>query len=189
VTLDERLNAIPPRITSEDFLQGRGLGNEIAFFIFDYPPEQELVVRERIPSLITSSEARRPGIRIAHVNLLELVVEHLKERNLLDRAVELQRAKGDEHLLKALSAPLRPDRVAEVFARTARPAEHDVVLVSGVGSVYPFIRTHGLLNNLHDQMGRTPLVLFFPGSYNGQQLSIFGRLHDENYYRAFRLVP
>jgi hypothetical protein len=189
MTLNDRLNEIPARIVTDEFLEGRGLGNEIAFYIFDYSPEDELQVRERIPTLLSAASARRPGIRIGHVNLLKLVIDHLQERGLLDRAIDLQRTKGDAHLLKALNAPLRPDRVAQKLAAAVVPGEHDVIFVSGVGSVFPFVRTHGLLNNLHVHMANTPLVLFFPGSYNGQQLSIFGRLHDENYYRAFRLVP
>ena len=36
--LTDRLNQILPIITSDAFLRGKGLGNEIAFYIFDYPP-------------------------------------------------------------------------------------------------------------------------------------------------------
>lgn len=45
LTLDERLNQILPRLTSRDFLDSKGLGNEIGFWIFDYPPEREMDVR------------------------------------------------------------------------------------------------------------------------------------------------
>ncbi len=44
--LNERLNKILPRITSDEFLSGSGIGNEIAFYIFDYAPEDELKVRD-----------------------------------------------------------------------------------------------------------------------------------------------
>jgi hypothetical protein len=43
--LTDRLNQILPNLTSDDILQGKGLGNEIAFYIFDYPPEAELRIR------------------------------------------------------------------------------------------------------------------------------------------------
>jgi hypothetical protein len=71
-----------------------------------------------------------------------------------------------------------------VFATEVKPAEQDLVLVSGVGSAYPLLRTH----NLHHRMGSTPLVLFYPGVYDGQSLRLFGTLQDRPYYRAFRLV-
>ena len=47
-SLNNRLNQIMDRITSPEFLSGSGLGNEIGFYIFDYPPEDELTVREYV---------------------------------------------------------------------------------------------------------------------------------------------
>ena len=81
------------------------------------------------------------------------------------------------------------EKLAPVFAETAQPGKHDLVLVSGVGSVWPLLRAHSLLNNLHTVMGQTPLVLFYPGRYDGQSLRLFGKMRNNNYYRAFKLVP
>jgi hypothetical protein len=176
------------RVTSEDFLSGRGLGNEIPFYAFDYPPEEERAIREHIRFLLQQLPGKRPGIKVAHVNLLELVTSHLKERKLYAKAVALQRKKGDGAALKALKAPLDAEKIARVFTESAQPARQDLVLVSGVGSVYPLLRTHSLLNNLHASMRQTPLVMFYPGRYDGQSLRLFGLLKDKPYYRAFRLV-
>ena len=62
-----------------------------------------------------------------------------------------------------------------------------MVFLSGVGSAFPLIRTHEILNNLHEKLPDTPVVVFYPGVYNLQELILFGLL-DANYYRAFRLV-
>jgi len=185
---NERLDKILDRITSDDFLQGKGLGAEIPFYAFDYPPERELEVREHIAFLLAQIPKRRPELRFAHVNLFDLIIRHLKERGFYEKALELQKKKGDEALLKALAAPLEAGKLANVFAEEVRPEEQDLVLVSGVGSAYPLLRTHNLLNNLHHRMGSTPLVLFYPGVYDGQSLRLFGTLQDKPYYRAFRLV-
>ena len=91
---EERLNQILPKITSDDFLSGRGLGNEIAFFIFDYPPEQELRIRKHIDFLLEHIPKHKPNLRVAHVNLFDFVVEHLKDRNLLDKILEIQKSKN-----------------------------------------------------------------------------------------------
>ncbi len=186
--LTDRLNQVLPRITSDDFLAGKGLGNEIAFFIFDYPPEDELRIREHIRFLLDHIPKHKPGLRVKHINLFDLVIDHLKERKLLDRSLQMQKEKGNEALLKALSAPLHETKVAQVFAQAAQPDQHDLVLVSGVGSVWPLMRAHSLLNNLHHLMGKTPLVMFYPGRYDGQFLRLFGKLKNNNYYRAFKLV-
>jgi len=193
--LDYRLNQILPKITSESFLRGCGIGNEIAFHIFDYPPEHELRVREHINFLLTHIPREKPGMRVAHVNLFDFTIDYLRERKLLDQALEIQQNKGSHALLKALRGVLHEEKIARRFGAVTRPDEHDLVLISGVGSVFPMLRSHTLLNNLHPIMGQTPLILFYPGNYDGTALRLFGKTSVSskgdkaaNYYRAFRLI-
>jgi hypothetical protein len=187
--LTDRLNRILPKLLSDELLSGSGLGNEIGFYVFDYPAEAELRVRDQIGFLLDHLPKSKPGLRVKHVNLFDLVIDYLKSRNLLDRAIEMQRTQGDEAVFKALSAPLHESRLAQIFADFAQPAQQDLVLVSGVGSVWPLLRSHALLNNLHPVMGNTPLVMFYPGKYDQLTLQLFGMLASKNYYRAFKLVP
>ncbi len=186
--LKERLNKIMDRITSPEFLSNSGLGNEIGFYIFDYPPEYELEVRQHVDFVVEKASKRKPELRIAHVNLFQVMIDYLKERGLLDKALAMQKAKGDEAMFKALKGPLHEEKIAKVFASVSQPESNDFVFMTGVGSAYPLLRSHTLLNNLHPLMGGTPLVVFYPGSYNGQGLSLFSKMQDNNYYRAFRLV-
>jgi hypothetical protein len=187
--LPERLNRILPRIVSDEFLSGSGIGNEIAFYIFDYPPEQELKVREYLPTLLDYIPRHKPDLRVRHINLFEFVLDYLKKRKLLDKAVLMQQEKGDEALKKALAGPLHETKLGGMFAEVVRPGDQDLVIITGVGSVWPLLRSHALLNNLHSVTGRTPLVMFYPGRYDGQSLRLFGKLKNNNYYRAFKLVP
>lgn len=186
--LKERLNKVLPRLESEEFLQSFGQGGDIDFYIFDYPPEEELAVREHVQVILAQLAKKRPELKVRHINLFELIVSYLKERNLLERAIELQLKKGDEALKKALAAPLNESKVAKAFVEAAQPDTADMVIMTGVGSCWPLLRSHTLLNNLHALMGSTPLVMFYPGVYDGQGLSLFGCFEDRNYYRAFRLV-
>jgi hypothetical protein len=187
--LNDRLNKILPRLISDEFLNGSGIGNEIAFYIFDYPPEDELRVRDFVRTLLDHLPKQKHGLRVKHINLLDFVLDYLKQRNLLDKAIQMQREKGDEALKKALAGPLHESKIASHFAEVAQPKQHDLVIVSGVGSVWPLLRSHTLLNNLQSVMGNTPLVMFYPGRYDGQSLRLFGKLKNNNYYRAFKLVP
>lgn len=186
--LKERLNGILPRIEAKEFLDGSGLGNEIGFHIFDYPPEEELEVRKHIDVIIEQLSKRRPDLKVIHINLFELIIDYLKSRKLLDRVLKHQKDKGDAAALKALEGPLREDKIAKAFIEVAKPSENDIVFISGVGNAWPILRSHTLLNNLQSVMETTPLVMFYPGVYDGQGLNLFGRLGDNNYYRAFRLV-
>ncbi len=197
--LTHRLNQILPKLTSNNFLRTRGIGNEIAFYIFDYAPEDELHIREHIRFLLDHLPKTLPGLRVAHVNLFDFLIDYLKERNLLEKSFRLQREEGNGALLKALKGILHEEKIAQRFAGIAKPAEHDLVLISGIGSAYPLLRSHTLLSNLHAIMGQTPLVLFYPGRYDTQTLRLFGktgltggsaeeRRKTTNYYRAFRLI-
>ena len=189
-TLDERLNQIIPRITSPEFLDSKGLGNEIGFWIFDYPPEREMDVRDFLNGTVLPALSKNvPTIRAATVNLLTLVSELLEERNLLEKALEMQLDRGDESALAALRSVLKEDKLAQKIAEQFDIPNLDLLILTGVGSVYPMLRTHTLLSALHPIMGKTPLLMFFPGKYDGHSLRLFNTLAEDHYYRAFRLVP
>lgn len=186
---EERLNKILERLVSDDLLGNKGLGNEIGFYLFDYPPEHEIEMREHIAFLLRQIPKKKPDLKFSHINLFKLIVEYLKDRKLLDRAIDIQKKKGDDQLLNALKGPLAAEKVAKAFIQKARPDQNDLILVSGVGNAYPLLRTHNLLNNLHPLTEDTPLVMFYPGVYTGQGLKLFGKLREINYYRAFQLIP
>jgi hypothetical protein len=189
-TLEERLNQILPRITSRDFLDSKGLGNEIGFWIFDYPPEREMDVRGFLNGTVLPALGKQAEpVSAATVDLLKLVTELLEERNLLDKAMEMQKNKGDDSTLSALRSVLKEDKLAQKIASQFDIPNLDLLILTGVGSVYPMLRTHTLLSALHPIMGNTPLLMFFPGRYDGHSLKLFNTLAEDHYYRAFRLVP
>jgi len=111
--LTDRLNKILPRLVSDDFLRGSGIGNELAFYIFDYPPEDELQVRDYLRTLLDHIPKQKHGLRIKHVNLFDFVLGYLKSRKLLDKAIQMQRQKGDEALKKALAGPLHESKLRQ----------------------------------------------------------------------------
>ena len=117
LSLDERLNQILPRITSRDFLDSKGLGNEIGFWVFDYPPEREMDVRNFLSGTVFSALTKHvPPIKAATVDLLSLVTELLEERNLLDKAMKMQTSKGNDSTLAALRSVLKEDKLAQKIA-------------------------------------------------------------------------
>ena len=187
--LQQRLNQIPERILSEEFLQGQGLGNEIGFWIFDYQPESELEVREYLVLLQDMLEKKYSHLKVVNINLLQSLVDYLGDRNFVEKAVQMQKEKGDEALLKALKGPLHMDKFAPYLVESSDANEQDIIFISGVGSVWPLLRAHNLLNSLHSLLGHKPVVLFYPGHYTGQTMSLFGKIPGNNYYRAFKLVP
>ena len=186
---EERLNQILPRLISPDVLSNQGAGGEIGFWIFDYPPEEEMAMRAWLADVIEPGLRKQvPAVRFQTVDLFQLVVDLLDERKLFDKACEMQANKGDAAVLASLRSVLKEDRLAARMTEKLDVTQLDLLIVKGVGAVYPLLRTHTLLSALHPHMRNTPLLMLYPGTYNGQSLSLFNTLSDDNYYRAFRLV-
>ena len=192
--LVRRLNQIEAHITRPSFLAGKGLGNEIAVHIFEYDPQSELRVREHIKHMSLSIE-RKNSIQLLNLNMLNVVVDYLRHRNFYNRVLQLHSKKGDAGVIKALRAPMAAERIRDFIASQYQPDQADLFLLHGVGSVWPLLRSHSLLNALHSVIGDTPLVLFYPGSFDDLSLTIFNqpgtghsRGESRNYYRAFPLL-
>ena len=194
--ISERLNQILPRITSADFLSGEGIGNEIACYIFDYDAADELKVRDHITWMIGWMTTHHGGLDVLHLDLFDVVMDYLKQRGLFEKALKMREAKGDSALLSTLKGPLAAEKIRDFIAVQHQPQHKDLLLLSGVGSVWPMLRAHSLLNCLHTAMGQTPLVMFYPGRFDGTTLTLFGQIAarvpkpgGKPYYRAFTLVP
>lgn len=195
-SLTKRLDQILPRITDKTFLRGDGIGNEIACYIFDYPASEELVVRKHVKWMMERLESHHGELDVLHLDLLDVAVAYLEKRGLFDKSLKLEAEKGGAAALKALRGPLSAEKITRFIDSEHRPSERDLVLFSGVGRVWPLLRTHNLLNCLHPVIKSVPLVMFYPGSYDGTTLRLFRQIDStvaepgkKPYYRAFILVP
>ena len=185
--LQRRLDLIFDRIESPKFLKNDGLGNEIGFWVFDYPAKHEIMVRENLESITRKLESRK--YKFEHLNIFEVLISILEERGIFDRACQREKKVGVDAIKKTLSGPLSQEKVAKFIASKYKLDELDFLILSGLGNAWPLIRGHELLSALQDVMGSTPLILFYPGSYSGRDLHPFGLIDSQNYYRAFKLVP
>lgn len=187
--LIERLNSIEEKLRSPTLLKGEGLGNEIRFFIFDYPPEFEIEVRDHVQRLASHLKNDPAVPRILLINLFHLAVDYLKSRELFDRVVELEKQEGSQEVFSVLQDLLTPENLCGHLLNKYNLKEYGVLFVVGVGTCWPFLRAHTILNNLQDYIGELPVVLFYPGKYTGTDFYPFGlQTLKANYYRAFPLV-
>ena len=187
---NERLDKIWERISDEDFLANRGVANEVRYYVFDYEPCDELIIRDKIKSLKKQNNPDADGFQIVEYDLYEMVLQILEEKGYIDKCIKFEEQKGMEYLYTAVTKMLRltnddnliVNRIVETVPQNA------VVFLTGVGKVFPFVRSHNVLNNLHQVLDSVPVVMFYPGTWNGQSLSLFGTITDGNYYRAFPLI-
>ncbi|AUZ29458.1 DUF1788 domain-containing protein [Bacillus licheniformis] len=184
--LNARLDQIIPKIKEDKFIEGRGLGNEISFYVFDYEPQNELVVRDYIKHIKKEFGYEGLNRRIIEFDLYKMLLEITKDKRIFERIFEMEERQGKDQLFKAMTTFAKP----EVFLRKIKEqmGDYNVVFLTGIGKVYPFVRSHNILNNLQEVLDNVPVIMFFPGKYDGQSLQLFGKFKDDNYYRAFRLV-
>jgi Domain of unknown function (DUF1788) len=187
-TIHQRLNLLTAELQNPRLLDNRGIGNEIGYYIFDFDPEHEPIVQQYLAGLQQKMMGYSAPLKVIEINLYRLILKILEDRNLLQKAFELEVNKGNEALAKTIRPMVRPEKVIEQV-QTMIKGDEDLILITGVGASWPILRSHTILNNLHPVLDETPVVMFFPGSYDGQELRLFNTLKDDNYYRAFPLVP
>jgi len=189
--LQERFQHLLTLIGSERFLKRQGLGNEVPFFICPFRAEEAVDMGRMQKQLINRLE--QSGVRILEINLYDTSIELLRRRGIWDQILQMESTIDKEEVKELLQGVLDPEThlVPEIAARM-QGAEFDVMFITGVGEVFPYIRSHSVLNNLQSTAKDKPTVIFFPGAYtqtleNGASLDLFGRLHDDKYYRAFNI--
>ena len=189
--IQERFQHLHSVISGQRFLNKQGLGNEVPFFICPYRPE-EAVDMERLQQKLVN-KLEQDGLHILTGNLYDLSIELLNREGDFEWLVEEEPALPKDKVKEELQSLLDVENVIiPEFGRLIADTHHDVLFISGVGEVFPYIRSHNVLNNLQSTAKEKPTVMFFPGSYThslegGASLDLFGRLHDDKYYRAFNI--
>ena len=174
-TIEERLDILEEKMRAESFRTNTGLGNEVGYYVFDYEPQQELAVRKRIQDLDQSNTTLKYGYQLIVYDLYELMLKLLDEEEVLEDLKDLEEEEGTEYVFSAISDTLQFDDQGSLIVNYV--LEHtppdSVVFLTGVGKCFPILRAHKVLNNLHQVMDHCPVVLFYPGRYNGNSLNIF----------------
>jgi len=191
-SIEARFDHLLKVLQSERFLKMQGLNNEIPFFIFPYKPQEHTKIDEMGKMLI--KKLKELGIHVLKINLYDLSIELLKERGIWESLLEQESEFSRQELMEDLQGSLNPERhIIPAIARKMEAEDFDVLFLSGVGEVFPYIRSHTILNNLQSTAKTKPTVMWFPGKYTfsqegGSSLDLFGRLNDDKYYRAFNIL-
>lgn len=189
-SLNERFVDLENRMISVASLTRYGTANDLKFYIFDYNPKDELLVRKEVVKL----KSRNPDI--VEFDLYEMMIEIIDEEGYLEDIKRMESDYDKDLLLKEVFQPLLSveeddNSFIDKFKNCVEDDGKSIVLITGVGKAFPIIRSHTILNNLQSIFRNSPVVMMYPGRYeikNAMTLRLFERLDDDNYYRAFPLV-
>lgn len=184
-SLEIKYDKLFNNLRKESFLSMSALGGEIPFYIVPYNPEQENDIVVKTKQL--KQRLSLDGISTYEINLFDLSLSMLEERGILDKVIEKEKSLSKAKLFKTLQGVLDSEtKLIPRIEALAKDNPSQMLFITGVGQVFPFIRSHTILNNLQNYIKDRPTIMFFPGTY-GKDLSLFGKLKDDNYYRAFNL--
>lgn len=185
-----RLQQIEEKIDMPEFKENTGSANEVSCFIFDYDPKDELMVRDYVHDLV--ERVNQKTYLDYHINcfdLYDIMINYLKKEDFLEAVFEMEE-EGFEEVALSIGDAMGINTMDENYFIDyikERIDKNSVIFITGVGKIYPIVRAHKILNNLHLAIDNIPVVLFLPGTYSAQNISLFGLLND-NYYRAFKLI-
>ena len=189
-SLNERFAVLEDRLTSVSSITRYGTANDMKFYIFDYDPKDELLVRREVKKLKSRNH------EIVEFDLYEMMLDIIEEEGYSEDVKRLESEYEKDLLLREVFQPLLSveedkNSFLDKFKNTVSDDGKSIVLITGVGKAFPIIRSHTILNNLQSIFRRTPVVMMYPGRYeikNAMTMRLFERLDDDNYYRAFPLV-
>ena len=189
-SIQKRLDEMEAAIKKPSFRQSSGRANEANYWAFAYPPEYALAARERVEYLKKKNQKGVDGFELVVFDLYDIIMDYLEKEDFLEQCYRFEKRRGLDRITKAVNSAMKindDDSYIVQYIRDHTP-ENAVVFLTGIGKCYPILRSHKVLNNLHQAFVRVPVVMFFPGTYDEQELVLFNEIKDDNYYRAFRLV-
>jgi len=182
--IKQELDRIKERISDAAFFANKGLSNEVGIHVFKYAPQHELIARDYIERLMSAPSEDH---RIIERDMYKILLEILEEERILTDLPQFEEDEGKEELLVAIQDVAAPEAfLAKIKYEPHQPG--DVLFLTGIGKVYPFMRSHKMLDIMQQAFLDMPIVVFYPGEFNGQSLILFDKFHDGNYYRAFNLL-
>ena len=179
--IKERLDKVRALIQESEFLEGKGLSNEVNIRIFCYEPENEMVVRHFVNQLETDQFL---DCHLIVCNLYKIFLSICDDMDITDAIPDMEEADGSAYLLEQLNSAIgNGEFIDKIQYEPHEPG--DVLMLTGVGEVFPFMRIHTLLEALQPYFSDVPILVMYPGEFDGRHVKLFNRLTPNDYYRAF----
>ena len=182
--MDTLFEQIYQKLTAPDF--GQNLGGELPLYIQPFTTKQQSAIPQQVGNLMKRLEKK--GIASIDINLYDLCTDILQEEGILDAILQGEQEIDQEDLVSTLDSVL--DIKSVIIPRIQSlitEQQPQFAFIHAIGRVYPFLRSHGILNNIDELTADCNLIFFFPGDYDNLQLKLFGKISDENYYRGQNL--
>lgn len=182
--INERLDSLKKRIQESDFLEGKGLSNEVNIHIFCYEPKNEMAVRHFIEQIVGDATL---NCHLIECNLFKIFLSICDDMGITDAIAEMESENGSQYMLEQLHSAIGENEFIDKMQFVTQN-KGDIMLLTGIGEVFPFMRVHKLLEALQPYFSDIPILVIYPGEFDGHQLKLFNLLKPNDYYRAFNMI-
>ena len=189
ITINQRLSELRNQLSSVRNLNKNHTAGDMKFFIFDYDPKDEIIVRQEIRKLVNANS------EIVIFDLYEMMIEVILENGYFETIKSMESQYEKSLLLQEVFQPLLAleqsnNTILNTFSHSVEDDGNHIILITGVGKSFPIIRSHTILNNLQSIFKNNPVVMVYPGKFSAKKghLKLFDQLDDDNYYRAFPII-
>ncbi len=182
--LPERLDKLRSLIQKPEFLEGKGLSNEVNIQIFCYDAKEEMIVCRFTERLMADQSLK---CHLIEYNLYKVFLSICDDKRITDRVAQQEEKKGKQFVLDQMKR--MASNTAFITKMRYEPHEPgDVIIITGVGEAFPFIRVHALLDAMQPYFSDVPVLVMYPGSFDGHYVKLFDKLPPNPYYRAFNVI-
>ena len=163
--LASRFEHLVKVIGGERFLQMKGLNNDLPFYICEFKAAEAIEMERLRRQLINTLESTSVdclggrGVKVLDINLYDLCIQLLQAREgstegsrLWDEVLAVEHDVEKDGLLELLQNVLGIEEyLIPAIGERIQQSEFDVLFLSGIGEVFPYIRSHNVLNNLQSK--------------------------------------
>lgn len=193
--INNRLDRLKDKVHDPEFISSKRKANEVNCWVFDYPPQHEMVVRQRLADMVKRNKKGLDPFQIFNFDLYDIIMDYLESEGFIDQCDKYEERYGIKQVAKSVKNVLRlsmEENLLTDYIKEHTPTDNAVVFLTGVGKCYPLLQATEILNkvlyNMPASYNKVPMIVFYPGTYTEQELILFNKIHEDNYYRAFRIV-
>lgn len=174
------------------------------FYLFQYDPSQEYVIREQIEVFTTNLLRPANYVEVLTLDLFEEFCNFLDSMpfgrlhpSQLKYFLDKDNAGNNNAVITSLTAKANSRQFYEhIHNRIMEHINSDsenkkpYIFLHGIGSMYPFIRTSVFLSNFEEfnSTSKYKIIIFYPGVSVENSFSLFGCINDQHTYRAIKLI-
>lgn len=174
--IEERLDAAEQIIRNPEFRHSGEFGERSTCYVFDYPVETELIVRKRVAYMVRKNHQKMDGYKLVVFDLYDILIDLLEREGFLEQCFKFEKGKGMERIVKAIGNLLLINEEESLIIRyiQSHTPKEAVVLLIGIGQSGQFLLSSKVLNGLTHAVDHAPVILFYPGDYQGREAKLLG---------------